>query len=293
MKRVAAERQRRAAPEAPSRTLSGPRGSCASARVAGFLLAAFMAGCTVKMIDIRPFVAHPEQKLEGEDMLVQWQAGVRTTCRYMQPAELDEVFRKVGEEKTGNPYLQRPPKAPARFTVFRIEIRNESEFDVFVEAPKVLLRDNAGGEYHPVTRQALTDYWLGRVFIELGKPLTWSEQMATIGQKTRKEMLVVEALFEGGRIPSRGEHIGYIAFRDIPQKIKVPANVRLSTWQKIWNWLTMVEKPLGQLQLIVQLVSRSSQYGNPVAISLLEFNHNMVKVPVPPPDEEELKQWRM
>jgi hypothetical protein len=258
-----------------------------------FALAVLLAGCTPKIVDIRPYGAHPDQKMDGEDIIVSWQSGVRTTIRYMRPAELDELFRKPGTTKTGNPFLTRPPSAKARFTVFRIDIRNETEYDVFVEPPKILLRDSAGGEYRPVARQGLTDYWIGRVAIELGKPVTWSEQMEAIGQKTLKEKLVVETLFEGGRVPSRGEHIGYIAFRDIPEEVKMPQSMHDSTLSRIWKWLTLVEKPVGQLQLIVEVVTRASRYGNPLNVALLEFNFNMVKVPVPPPDEEELKQWRM
>jgi hypothetical protein len=258
-----------------------------------FVLAFMLAGCTPKIVDIRPFTVHPDQKMDGEEVIVSWQAGVRTTIRYMQPGELDEIFRKPEAAKTGNPFLRRPPKAPARFAVFRVDIRNESEYDIFVDIRKIILRDSAGGEYRPVTRQALTDYWIGHVAIELGKPETWSGQMESIGRRSIKEKLTVETLFEGGQIPSRGEHIGYIAFRDIPQQIKVAANVHESMWRRFWKWLTMVEKPVGQLQLVTEVVTRSSRYGNPLSVALLEFNVKMVMVPLPPPDEEELKQWRM
>ena len=237
----------------------------------GMILAGgiILAGCSPRIVAIRPFTVHPSQRLDNEDTIVDVQAGVRTTIRYISDAELDEAFRLPGKRaaETGNPFLYRPPRAPVRFWVFRIEQRNESEYDTFTDFGKILLRDDQGNEYRPLDERKLTDYWIGKVTIALGKPLTWTAQMDAIRRRTEKEKSVVETLFTGGRLPSRGEHAGYIAFRDFSPGIK-------------------------RLQLLIEVVTRSSRYGNPLNVALMEFNSNKTKVAEPPADEPELDQWR-
>ena len=231
--------------------------------------AALMAcGCSGKIQDIRAFVAHPDQKMDGEDVIVCWQNRVRTSIRYMRSNELDELFRiqgKIGE--TANPFYCRPPEAPVKFTVFRINIRNESDFDTFIEYDKILLRDDQGGEHRPLDQEKLNDYWIGRVTIELGKPNTWIPQMEALKKKEEKEKLLITTIYTGGRLPSRGEHTGYLAFRDIPPKAK-------------------------QLQLLFELVTRASRYGNPLNIALTEFNFKVVKIHPPSKIDDEMKEWR-
>ena len=225
-------------------------------------------GCSGRIRDLRPFVAHPDQKMDGEDVIVCWQNRIRTSIRYMRSSELDETFRitgKIGE--TANPFYCRPPGAPMQFTVFRISLRNESDFDTFVEFDKILLRDDLGGEHRPLNQTTLTDYWIGRVTIELGKPVTWTPQMDAVKKKEEKEKLLIKTVYEGGRLPSRGEHTGYLAFRNIPVTAK-------------------------QFQLLIEVVTRSSRYGNPLNVALTEFNFKVVKIHPPSKQDEEMKEWR-
>ena len=239
-------------------------------RLSLLFLGLAVLGCAPRIIDIRPYPAHPDQKMDGEDILVSWKHGVRVAARYMRDSELDDAFRLPGanpKKETGNPFLSKPPRAPARFTVFRLDLRNESEFDTFVEIGKILLRDELSGEYHPQSAQQLTDYWIGKVTIELGKPVTWAAQMEALRRKVTKEKSLHETIYEGGRLPSRGEHSGYIAFRDLPKASK-------------------------HLQLLVEVVTRSSRYGNPLNVDLYELNFDRVKVPKPPKDQPEMNEWR-
>lgn len=236
----------------------------------GVLAACLLTACAPRIIDIRPYAAHPDQKMDGENIVVSWQHGVRVAIRYMRDSELDDIFRLPGvnvKKETGNPFITRPPRATARFTVFQLDLRNESEYDTFIEANKILMRDDLSGEFRPMTSQQLVDYWIGKVTIELGKPVTWSAQMEAVRRKDIKEKGRRETIFEGGRLPSRGEHVGFVVFRDLPKKSK-------------------------HLQLLVEVVTRSSRYGNPLKVDLYEFNFNRVKIPPPPKDEAELNEWR-
>jgi len=303
----------------------------------GLLIAA--AGCSPRIVDVRPFVAHPTQKLDGEDELSDVQGGVRTTMRYHRPAELDEIFRLPGKgvRETGNPFLFRPPKARTKFTVFHLTLRNESDSDVFVDFNKILLRDWRAAEYRPMDAQKLTDYWVGRVTIELGRPLTWTAQLAAITKKDEKEKSKSETIFAGGILPARGEHSGYIAFPDVPEDIPRERSfffegagfvtgaaagwtgsvqiARLAGFGKsgglatmrnvlgalagglVGRWIGALVAPSrdpqrNYLQLTFDLVTRTSRYGNPQSVSLVEMNYMQVKRPAPPPDNEELQEWR-
>jgi hypothetical protein len=235
---------------------------------AGAVALILLSGCSPRVLDLRPFAAHPDQKMDGEDVVVSWQNHIRTSVRYMRSFELDAAFRLPGRSgETANPFLFRPPAAAVKFTVFRLNFRNESEYDTFVEYDKILLRDDLGGEFRPLSMQKLMDYWLGRVAIELGRPVTWTAQMAALKEKKEKEKLLIKTVYEGGRLPSRGEHTGYIAFRDIPPEAK-------------------------QLQLLIEVVTRSSRYGNPLSIVLSEFNFKVTKIHIPSKSDEEMKEWR-
>jgi hypothetical protein len=227
-------------------------------------------GCAPRIIDIRPYAAHPDQKMDGENVVVSWKHGVRVALRYMRDGELDEIFRLPGKNvkmETGNPFISRPPRAPAKFTVFQLDLRNESEYDTFVDAEKILMRDELSGEYKPMNAQSLVDYWIGKVTIELGKPVTWSAQMEAVKRKDIKEKSRRETIYEGGRLPSRGEHAGFLAFRDLPKGSK-------------------------HLQILIEVVTRSSRYGNPLNVDLFEFNFDRIRIPPPPKDEAELNEWR-
>lgn len=306
---------------------------------AGCLLALAAAGCSPRIVDVRPFVAHPTQKLEGEEILTDVQGGVRTTMRYHRPADLDEIFRLPGKgvRDTGNPFLYRPPKATTKFTVFHLTLRNESDSDVFVDFEKILLRDWRSGEYRPMDARKLTDYWVGRVTIELGRPLTWTAQLAALTKKDEKEKSKVETVFAGGILPARGEHSGYLAFPDVPDTIPRERPLfyegagfvagaalgwagsvqvaRIAGFQKhggtatlrnalgafigalLGRWGGMLIAPTrdpqrNYLQLTFDLVTRTSRYGNPQSVSLVEMNYMQVKRPAPPPDHEELQEWR-
>lgn len=234
--------------------------------------AAFLAltGCAPRITDIRPYAAHPDQKMDGENVVVSWKHGVRVALRYMRDSELDEIFRLPGKnvrQQTGNPFIFRPPRAPAKFTVFQLDLRNESEYDTFVEAGKILMRDELSGEYRPMNSQQLVDYWIGKVTIELGKPVTWSAQMEAVRRKDVKEKSKRETIYEGGQLPSRGEHAGFLCFRDLPRASK-------------------------HLQILIEVVTRSSRYGNPLNVDLFEFNFDRLKIPPPPKDQAELDEWR-
>ncbi len=235
--------------------------------VAGAVTVALLVACS-RIVDIRPWVAHKNQRLEDGDTLVTLQHGIRASVRYMRDAELDDMFRLPGGviRETGNPFICRPPHAPARFTVFRVTVHNESEYDTFVEPDKILLRTNRSTEHHPLTRQQLIDYWIGRVTVELGKPLTWTPQMDAVRRLEVKEKSLRATIYEGGRLPSRGEHTGYLAFRDLPVTLKT-------------------------MQLMVEVVTRSSRYGNPLDVALMAFNFGRIKVPVPPKDVDDQSEW--
>lgn len=297
------------------------------------------AGCSPRITDIRPFVVHPTQKLEGEDVLTDTQGGVRTTMRYDRPAELDEIFRLPGKgvRETGNPFITRPPKATTKFTVFHLTLRNESDTDVFVDFNKILLRDWRAAEYRPVDAQKLTDYWVGRVTIELGRPLTWTAQLAAITKKDEKEKSRSETIYSGGILPARGEQSGYIAFADVPETIPRERPVffegagfvagaaagwlgsvqvaRMAGFETrgglanlrnvmgavvgglLGRWAGMLIAPTrdpqrNYLQLTFDLVTRTSRYGNPQSVSLVELNYMQVRRPAPPPDNEEIQEWR-
>ncbi len=296
-------------------------------------------GCSPRIVDIRPFVAHPTQKLESEDSLTDVQGGVRTTARYLRASELDEVFRLPGKgvRETGNPFLYRPPKATEKYTVFHLTLRNESDTDVFVDFNKILLRDWRSGEYRPVDAKKLTDYWVGRVTIELGRPLTWTAQLNALTKKDEKEKSKVETIFAGGMLPARGEHSGFLAFPGVPDTIPRERSVlfegagfvtgaalgwvgsvqvaRLAGFQKnggsatirnalgalvgglLGRWAGSLIAPTrdpqrNYLQMTFDLVTRTSRYGNPQSVSLVELNYMQIRRPEPPPDNEELQEWR-
>ncbi len=184
-------------------------------RAAVWLVMAGGAGCAGRIVDVRPFTAHPDQQMDGSNVIVSWQNDVRTVVRYMRESEMDDAFRLPGVERTtGNPFLRRPPGALARFIVFRLTVRNESEYDVFADPARMSLRDETGTTLQPVTAQELTDYWMGRVTVALGTPVTWGPQLEALRKRDAKEKSVVETIFTGGLVPPRGEHTGYVAFRD-------------------------------------------------------------------------------
>ena len=303
------------------------------------LLLVCTAGCAPRIVDVRPFVVHPTQKLESEDVLTDVQGGVRTTARYQRPNELDEIFRLPGKgiRETGNPFLYKPPKAKEKYTVFHLTLRNESDSDVFIDFNKILLRDWRAAEYRPVDAKKLTDYWVGRVTIELGRPMTWTAQLNALTKKEEKEKLKVETIFSGGVLPARGEHSGYLAFPGVPELIPRERNIlfegagfltgaavgwmgsvqvaRLAGFEKNGGLATLrnglgalVGGLLGRwggaliapkrdpqrnyLQLTFDLVTRTSRYGNPQSVSLVELNYMQVRRAPPPPDNEELQEWR-
>lgn len=268
--------------------------------LASLWFVAALAGCGNRVVDIRPWVAHPDQKLESEDVVVAWQNRVRVSLRYMRDRDLDAIFRLPGKAGgNGNPFLHQLPLAPARFTVFRIDIRNESEFDTFVEFNKILLRNERGDELRPLTQQQLIEYWIGRVTIEPGRPITWSAQMDAARRREEKEKSLVVTVYEGGRLPTRGEHHGYLVFRDLPEggDPSLCANYTKESGLVRFlptHWLFGASKPklLGCLQLDLEVVTRASRYGNALGVALEEFNFSRLRVPAPPENEEELRQWR-
>ena len=229
-----------------------------------------LVSCSPTFVDIRPFVAHPDQKLEGETLLVSEQNRIRTAIRYMHDTELNEEFRLPGREfKTGNPFLKKPPLAKASFTVFKLNIRNESENMAMVEFDKIRLMDDLGNEYRPITKTELMNYWMGLVVIKLNKPITWNDQMTAVNNQTQKEKALFQAVYTGGLLPPKGEHTGYIAFREIPKKVRL-------------------------LQLLVEIVTRTSRYGNPLNVSLAEFNFSRLRVPIQPKyvEPDDVEGWR-
>lgn len=239
-------------------------------KAAWFMAAALLASCSPTIVDIRPFVVHPEQKLEGETVLVSEQNRIRSAVNYMNETELNEEFRLPGREfKTGNPYLTKPPLAKARFTVFRLNIRNESDNMAMVEFDKIRLLDDLGNEYRPISKTELMNYWMGLVVIKLNKPITWSDQMNAVNKQTQKEKSLYQAVYTGGLLPPKGEHTGFVAFRDMPKKTRL-------------------------LQLLVEIVTRTSRYGNPLNVALAEFNFSRVKVPIQPKSVEpdDVEGWR-
>ncbi|MEK7476082.1 MAG: hypothetical protein AAB152_10700 [Candidatus Coatesbacteria bacterium] len=299
-------------------------------------LVAALSGCAGRMSVIRPYTAHPTQVLESENDLVDVQGGVRTTIRHMSPEELDDVFRKPGKgvTETGNPFLYRPPHAPMKFTVFQFRIRNESDFDIVVDPAKILLRDAEGTEFHPLTAKALTDYWIGRVAIELGKPRTWTAQMESISRRDIKEKLRSETVYEGGLLPTRGEHTGYIAFSGLSEKIHGRSTAiyqiggfvagaglgALTSRQviraaggepnRVWvslgaiaggllgrwisTWLIPDPDPrLNRVSIVLEVVTRSSRYGNPLNVALFEYNFSRSRVERLPKGEiDPSEEWR-
>jgi len=238
---------------------------------ARFLLASvLLASCSPTIVDIRPFVAHPEQKLESETVLVSEQNRIRTAVHYMHDEELNEEFRLPGREfKTGNPFLCKPPLARAKFTVFRLNLRNESDNMTMVEFDKIRLLDDLGNEYRSISKTELMNYWMGLVVIKLNKPITWNDQMTAVNTQTQKEKALYQAVYTGGLLPPKGEHTGFVAFREVPKKVKL-------------------------LQLLVEIVTRTSRYGNPLSVSLVEFNFSRLKVPVTPKniEPEDVEGWR-
>ena len=100
---------------------------------------------------------------------------------------------------------------------------------------KILLRDDQDNEYRPMDQRQLTDYWLSLVTIKLGNPITWTAQMDAVQKKEVKEKFRVEAVYTGGRLPSRSEHTGYIAFRDVSETGKP----QLLWYQR--NWARVVQ----------------------------------------------------
>lgn len=239
----------------------------------GFLpvaAAALAVACSPTIVDIRPFVAHPEQKLETEEILVYEANRIRVAVRYMRDTELNEEFRIPGREyRTGNPFLYKPPLAKAKFTIFRLNIRNESENSASVEFPKIRLLDDQANDYKPIGRTELTNYWMGLVVIKLNKPITWGDQMQGVGKSVQKEKSLWQAVYQGGLLPPKGEHTGYVAFRDVPKNVKT-------------------------MQFLVEIVTRTSRYGNPLNVALIEFNFNRVRVPVAPKyiEPEDIEGWR-
>jgi len=289
--------------------------------LAASVLAPLLGGCAGSMNVVRPYSAHPTQVLESENVLVDVQGSVRTTISWMSPEDLDDLFRKPGKgvTETGNPFLCRPPNAPMRFTVFHFRIRNESDFDIVVDPAKILLRDAVGTEFRPMTTKALTDYWIGRVAIELGKPRTWTAQMEAISRRETKEKLKTETIYEGGVLPTRGEHAGYIAFSGLSEQIHGPSTalyqiagfvagagiggvssrqvVRLAGGKpnRVWvslgavaggllgRWIStwLIPEPdrlLNRMVLNIEVVTRSSRYGNPLNLALFEYNFSRSRV---------------
>jgi len=239
-------------------------------KLAVLAVAALAVSCSPTVVDIRPFLAHPDQKLESESILVSEQNQIRTAVRYMHDSELNEEFRLPGREyRTGNPFIAKPPLAKARFTVFRLNIRNESDNMAMVEFDKIRLLDDLGNEYRPISKTELLNYWMGLVVIKLNKPITWGQQMAAVNKQTQKEKALYQAVYTGGMLPSKGEHTGFVAFRNLPTKVR-------------------------SLQLLVEIVTRSSRYGNPLNVALVEFNFSRVRVPVPPKylEPEDVEGWR-
>ncbi len=235
---------------------------------AGALL--LLAACSPTMVDIRPFVAHADQKLETEDTIVSVQHRIRTSSHCMTEKELYEEFRVPGKEgRDGNPFLYKPPLATTRYMVFRLQIHNQSEYTSVVEFAKIRLLDDLSNEYRPVSREELLNYWMGRVTIRLKKPITWSDQMASVRRTYQKEKSLYQAVYAGGILPPKGEHIGFVAFKDIKTQAR-------------------------RLQLLVEIVTRTSRYGNPLNVALLEFNFNRVRVPVSPRylQPEDVEGWR-
>ena len=289
-------------------------------------------GCATKIIDIRPYALHPDQKMETEEVLISEQHRIRTSIDYVRPAELDDAFRPPGlGRETHNPFLYRPPYAPAKFTVFRVTVRNESAHDVFGEWDKIFLRDDLGREYRPLTREALNNYWMGQVTMRLGDPITWVPQMKALERRKKTEKTLEETVYSGGFIPPRGEHTGYIVFRDVDDtgKPRIPWYQR-NWWRALefaapvpigyslvndsqhdllrlaggvllggltlyacdYFWGPPKALPIGHLQLIFEVTSRTSRYGNPANLALMEVNFNMVKVQLPPKGDEEMDEWR-
>lgn len=234
------------------------------------VIALLAVACSATFVDIRPFVAHPEQKLETEQLLVYEANRIRVAARYTPEAELNEEFRIPGREyRTGNPFLYKPPLAKARFMVFLLNIRNESEHSCTVEFPKIRMLTDSGEELHPVSHTELTNYWMGLVVIKLNKPITWGDQMEAIRKTAQKEKALWQAVYEGGLVPPKGEHTGFVAFRDVPKHAKL-------------------------LQLLVEIVTRTSRYGNPLNVALVELNFARERVPVRPKnlEPEDTEGWR-
>ncbi len=358
------------------------------------------AGCSPRLVDVRPYAGRPEQQVDLDGRLVAWEHQVRTTVRYMGESALNSAFRLPGPaDKTANPFMYSPPRAHKRFIVFHLTIRNESEYDVFVDAEKIYLRDESGAIFRPVTKEDLINYWIGRVTIELGKPVTWSNQMDAAKKRTEDRKSIAETVYGGGRIPPYGEHSGYVAFTDDIGTLKrasVPDPPDLLgyasigglgfTWGgsvgagvgaviggsrdykkggqigggiggmvggalagmsgagskigglggglagymagaaagksmartagedaggivggavggavggfvggtvgAIWKSLSKPPKEERTLQLYVEIVTRASRYGNPLRMSLLEFNFDKVLVPARPAGDEEFDPWR-
>lgn len=314
----------------PARTPEPGTRSFAAVLLAALLVAC--AGCATKIVDIRPYALHPDQSMESEKVIVSEQHRIRTSVRHVQPGELDAAFRPPGlNQETHNPFLYRPPYAPVKFTVFHVHIRNESQTDAFGEWGKFFLRDDQGREYRPIPRKDLTNYWMGQVTMRLRDPITWVPQMSALERKKETETTRDETIYSGGFIPPRGEHSGYIAFRDVDESGKP----QLPWYQR--NWWRAVEFaapvpigygmindnqhallrlagglllggitlyacdhfwgppkaiPIGHLQLILEVTSRASRYGSPAGLALMEINFNMVKVQTAPEEDSEMDEWR-
>jgi len=235
-----------------------------------FCAAVLLAACSPTYVDIRPFIVHPDQKLETETVIVSQQNRIRTAVCYMHDNELNEEFRLPGREfRTGNPFLCKPPLARAKFTVFRLNIRNESENMAMVEYDKIRILDDQGNEYRPISKTELMNYWMGLVVIKLNKPITWNEQMTAVNKQSQKEKALYQAVYTGGYLPPKGEHTGFVAFREIPGKVR-------------------------DLQILVEIVTRTSRYGNPLSVSLAEFNFRRMRVRITPKSVEpdDVEGWR-
>lgn len=279
----------------------------------GRLLAALLlsGGCSSKIVVLRPHIAHPDQTIEVRDEITSVEDQVRTSVRYMQGWELDALFRPAGSnQETANPFLYWPPRAPVKFTVFRIYIRNESAMDIFQDLDTILLRDEPGNEYHPEDKESLTTYWLRQVTMELGNPITWTGQTNAVQETTTKRKSLTETMFTGGHLPPRSERQGYIAFRNVSETGK-PKLVwyqkgfmrtvefilltplgRYFIIDRLFKWGPPHAIPIGHVQLNMQLVTRDSQYGPPRKMALKEFNFHQVRISVPPEGDKEMDPWR-
>ena len=141
------------------------------------------------------------------------------SLRPLTDAEMNRQFSEQSDDGllSANPYTYgnwvepESGQTPVRFTVFLLKVKNYSFPKVLVDPQRSRILTEAGREYHPLTLQALEDYFLAYATGYAGNDFRLYDRRRDILRRTLYPMALV---FSGQ------ESSGYVVFPRLPPAVR-------------------------------------------------------------------------